>query len=323
MRIVIVGPGAMGCLFAGLLAKSNQEDLWILDKSEIRAKQLQKNGLKLEGISGEHYIRIEGNPFLHVTSDTNDIGKADLILICVKSYNTKEASVSVSPIVKENTVIMTLQNGLNNIETISDIFGQERIIAGITTHGATLLGIGHVRHAGIGKTIIGEVKQGSITENMLNQIVNIFREAGFETSISENILNHIWGKLIINAAINPISALTRMRNGELIEHEETKKLLHLIADESAYVAKARLIELPYDDPTLVVEETCRATANNISSMLQDVLNHKQTEIDSINGAIVKEGSKVGINTPINQVFTYLVKGLELSNYYRRKDKASE
>ncbi len=223
----------------------------------------------------------------------------------------------------ENTIIMTLQNGLNNVETISGIFGQEKIVAGITTHGATLLGIGHVRHAGIGKTIIGEVKQGSIAVNKLNQIANMFSKSGFETIISEDILKHIWGKLIINTAINPITALTKMRNGELLEHDETKELLHLTVNESAHVASAHSIRLPYDDPTLVVEETCRATANNISSMLQDVLNNKRTEIDSINGAIVKEGSKVGINTPINKVLTYLVKGLELSNYNRRKDMTSE
>ncbi len=314
MRIVIVGPGAMGCLITGLLAESNQEDIWLLDKSETRAKQLQKNGLKLEGIGGERSLIIEDNPLLHVTSNTNDIGKADLILICVKSYNTKEAVISVFPAVKEDTIIMTLQNGLNNIEAISNIFGEEKIIAGITTHGATLLNPGHVRHAGIGKTIIGGVKQGSIAENKLKQITDMFNKAGFEIIISENILNHIWGKLIINSAINPVSAITKMRNGELLEHEETKKLLHLIADESAHVAKACSINLPYDDPALMVEETCRSTAKNVSSMLQDILNHKRTEIDSINGAIVKEGSKVGINTPVNKVLTYLVKGLELSNY---------
>lgn len=323
MRIVIVGPGAMGCLIAGLLAESEQEEVWLLDKSEIRAKELYKNGLKLEGIGGERYIKIEDSPFLHATANINDIGKADLILICVKSYNTRTASISVLPAVKENTIVMTLQNGLNNVEAMSSIFGQEKIVAGVTTHGATLLGIGHVRHAGIGKTIIGEVKQGSIKANKLSQIACIFSNAGFETTISENILNHIWGKLIINTAINPITAITKMRNGELLEHDETKALLHLTVNESVCVAHANSIKLPYDDPNFIVEETCRATANNISSMLQDVLNNKRTEIDSINGAIVKEGSKVGIDTPVNQVLTYLIKGLELSDYYKRKDKASE
>lgn len=311
MRIVIVGPGAIGCLIAGLLAESNQEDVWLLDKDELRAKELLKNGLRLEGIGGKRFIKIEDNPFLHATSDVSDIGKADLILICVKSYNTKTACISVFPAVEENTIVMTLQNGLNNVEAMSSIFGQEKIIAGITTHGATLLGVGHVRHAGIGKTIIGEVKRGSISASKLSQIANIFSKAGFETTISENILSHIWGKLIINSAINPITAITKMRNGELLEHNETKTLLYLTVNESACVAHAHSIKLPYDDPIVIVEETCRATANNISSMLQDVLNNKPTEIDSINGAIVKEGSKVGINTPVNQVLTYLVKSLEL------------
>ncbi|HGJ65532.1 TPA: 2-dehydropantoate 2-reductase [bacterium] len=305
MKIVVVGPGAMGCLFAGLLAESELYDVWLLDKNEIRAKEISDYGITIEGIGGKRTIEN-----LHVVSNSALIRYADLIIISVKSYDTLKATDSIKQIIRDNTIVITLQNGLNNVETISEIIGKEKVIAGITSLGATMLDVGHIRHAGVGDTVIGEI-DGTISKR-IESVAEIFRNANIQIKITDNIYGSIWGKLIINASINPITAITRLSNGELLEHEYTRNLLRLSAEESANVALASNILLPYDDPVFAVESTCRVTHLNVSSMLQDVLKGKKTEIDAINGEIVKEGKKNGIKTPINESLTYLIKGIESS-----------
>lgn len=303
MKIVIVGPGAIGCLFAYMLARVETNEVWLLDKDPARAKVISTNGIKLEGVDAISHV--------NATADPNDIGIADLILICVKSYDTKSASHSILPIIDHNTSILTLQNGLYNVEVVADILHTGNIMAGVTSHGATTVGIGHVKHAGSGKTIIGAYKPRSCKEK-IEQVAGILSSAGIQTEITEDIYGVIWGKLVINSAINAISALTRLRNGQLLICEETRKLLGYVAIESASIANACKIALPYDDPVSAVETTCQLTSQNISSMLQDVLRSKRTEVDAINGAIVKEASKVGISAPINMTLMSLIKGLEYS-----------
>ena len=300
MKIVVVGPGAMGCLFAGLLVEAGQPDVWLLDKDEARARSISENGLKIEGIGGNRTISK-----ISATAEPKIIEIADLVLIFVKSYDTEGASHSILPIVGEKTAVLTLQNGLNNLETISRVLGKEKVLAGITSHGATMLDVGHIRHAGSGETIIGE-PQGEISARAEN-IAKILSSAGIKTSVSPDINSFIWAKLIINAAINPITALTKLKNGELLEHKETRRLLAMVASESMDIATACNITIPYKDPVLMVESVCKATSNNISSMLQDVLRKKRTEIDAINGAIVNEAKKIKIDAPINETLLKLVR----------------
>ncbi len=303
MKIAIVGPGAMGCLFAGLLVEAGQKDVWLLDKHEGRAREITKNGLKIDGIGGSRSIS-----GIRSTANPQEIGIADLILIFVKSYDTAEAAHSILRVVGINTTILTLQNGLTNINTISEILGAERVIAGITSHGATMLGTGHIRHAGVGETTIGELEGGESAGT--KHIADVLSSAGFQTIISRSIHSSIWAKLIINAAINPLTAITKLKNGALLGYNEVRKLLGMTAEEAARVALARQISLPYDSAISAVEAVCKATSANVSSMLQDVLRHKRTEIDAINGAIVNEAKKAGIEAPINETLTYLVKGIE-------------
>ena len=305
MKIAVVGPGAMGCLFAGLLVESGQKDVWLFDKYKDRAAEIAETGLKIEGIGGTRSITE-----IKATSDPQEIDFSDLLLIFVKSYDTEQACYNISPAVRSDTTVLTLQNGLTNIELISQILGESKVVAGTTSHGATMLGNGHIRHAGVGETVIGELSGGK--SHRTNCIANIFGAAGFQTTISCNIYSFIWAKLIINAAINPVTAITRLKNGELLEHDEIGKLLSMTGEEAAHVAVARQISLPFDDVTSSIEAVCKATSFNISSMLQDVSRRKHTEIDAINGAIVNEASKMGIEAPINRTLTYLVKGIENS-----------
>ena len=304
MKIAVVGPGAMGCLIAGFLKIKTKEEVWLYDKFPERAGEIRNNYVKIEGLSGSHQVK------LNVTADAKEIGVSDLVIICVKSYSTEDACKDIKDLVGENTYVMTLQNGIGNVQILNDYFGPERVIAGITNHGATLLGTGHVRHAGKGDTIIG--KSDGKLSGALKEVSGLLNKAGFETKVSKDIDSVIWSKLIINVGINALTAITRLNNGKLIEYEEARSILRSAVQEATRVVKRKRIKLAYDDPIQKAESVCKATAANVSSMLQDVLNKKRTEIDFINGAIVRQGKALGIATPVNEVLTNLVKTIETS-----------
>jgi 2-dehydropantoate 2-reductase len=302
MKIVIVGPGAMGCLIAAFLAHRTKEEVCLLDSREERAKVLGQNGISVEGISGPFTVKVPVSAF------PRTVGPADLVIICTKSYSTEDACKHARDLVGENTAILTLQNGIGNVQVLADQFGEERVLAGITNHGATLLGAGRVRHAGKGDTIIGRL-DGKVT-HALRTIQTILTKAGLETRLSKDIESVIWSKLVINVGINALTAITRLKNGMLVECDGTRELLKSAVSEAVRISKRKRVKLVYDDPIQKVESVCKATAGNISSMLQDVVSAKRTEIDYINGAIVRQGKNLGIPTPVNDTLTHLVKTIE-------------
>ncbi|MCX5686751.1 MAG: 2-dehydropantoate 2-reductase [Candidatus Omnitrophica bacterium] len=304
MKIAVVGPGAMGCLISAYLKNKTKEEVWLYDKFPERAGHIRENSVKVETQNFAFQAK------LNVTCDAKEIGICDLVMICVKSYSTEDACKDIKEMVGENTRVMTIQNGIGNVQVLNDYFGADKVIAGITNHGATLLGIGHVRHAGRGDTIIG--KADGRLSGALKEISGIFNRCGFETKISKDIDSVIWSKLIINVGINALTAITRLNNGRLIEYEESRSLLRNAVQEAARIVKRKRIKLAYDYPIQKVESVCKGTAQNISSMLQDVLNKKRTEIDFINGAIVRQGKSLGIPTPVNEVLTNIVKTIETS-----------
>jgi len=303
MKIVIVGPGAMGCLFAAFLSKS-KEEIWLLDKDKEGAAKINENGISLEGASGTWQAKPK------TTANTQDIGKSDLILICVKSFHTKQAVEQIKPLLGEQTKILTLQNGIGNIEVIAELVGESRVIGGVTSEGATLIDTGKIRHAGRGETIIGSI-DGKIPVEM-RSIREVFNKVGFQTKMSRDIKSLIWSKLIINVGINALTAITRLPNGKLTEFEGTKRILRDAVTEATRIAKRKRIKLIYDDPLAKVEAVCESTSGNLSSMLQDVLRKKRTEIDFINGVILRLGQELGIAVPTNKILVDLVKTIELS-----------
>ncbi len=303
MKIAIVGPGAIGCLLAAFLAKA-KEEVHLLDHDPRRAGKIKQEGLRVEGISGEIAVKV------NITAAPKEIGICSLVIICVKSYDTEEAIKFAKDLIGENTQILTLQNGLGNIQILNDAVGEERVIAGVTAHGATVIGDGHVRHAGKGETIIGKAS-GNVL-GPIKEVKNILCKAGFETKIVRDINSVIWSKLIINVGLNAAAALTRMANGLLLEYSGTKEVVRAAVQEAVKVAKRKRVKLMYDDPIQKVEGVAKATACNICSMLQDVLNKKRTEIEFINGAIVRQGKALNIPTPVNEVLTNLVKTIEAS-----------
>ena len=304
MKIAVVGPGALGCLVAGFLKQRTKEEVWLYDRLEERSVRIRDNSIKIEGISGPYTVKV------NVSANSKEIGPCDLVIICVKSYSTEDACKDIKELVAENTSILTIQNGIGNMQILNDHFGAEKVIGGITNHGSTLLGVGHVRHAGRGDTIIG--KADGRLSGALKNVAAVLTKAGFETKISKDIDAVIWSKLIINVGINALTAATRLNNGRLVEYEECRELLRSAVQEAVKIVKRKRIKLAYDDPIQKVESVCKATATNVSSMLQDVLNKKRTEIDFINGAVVRQGKALGIPTPVNEVLTNLVRTIEKS-----------
>jgi len=302
MRIAIVGSGAMGSLFGGLLAESGNE-VYLLDIWKEHIETINKNGLWIEGLSGDRFIKIKA-----VTEPKDIGGTSDLIIIFVKSYHTESAAKNISLLVGESTSILTLQNGLGNFETLSDIFGLEKVIAGTTSYGATLLGPGRVRHAGIGATTIGEL-DGKITTRT-EKIARVLTQAGIETGVSNNVLGLVWSKLLVNVGINALGVLLKIKNGELIKGKYSLKLQRELVEEALEIAEKKGIKLIHQDMVKEVASICEKTSVNINSMLQDVLKKRKTEIDFINGAIVREGEKLNLSTPVNQVITDLIKAIE-------------
>lgn len=304
MRVDIVGSGAMGSLFGGLLAEAGN-DVRLIDVWDEHVKAINSKGLWIEGLSGDRFIEVKAT-----TEPSGIAGLSDLLVFFVKSYHTESAARNVLPLAGENTIILTLQNGLGNAEILGNVFGEEKVVAGTTSYGANVLGPGRVSHAGIGPTVIGELG-GEITQR-ISELAQLLSKAGVKTDTSGNVMGLIWSKLIVNVGINVLGALLNVRNGQLIKGKHSVALQRELVAEAMEVAAKKGVELIYEDMAHEVATICEKTSGNINSMLQDVRNKKKTEIDFINGAIVREGEALNIPTPVNRVMSSLIKAIEES-----------
>jgi 2-dehydropantoate 2-reductase len=304
MKIVIVGPGAIGLLFAGLLSRSRGEktEICLLDKKRDRADRLNKSGIRLEGLT------VFKTGLSGVSADPKDFEDADFWLFCVKSYDTKTAAKAIQSFVSKDATVVSLQNGLGNIELLAETFGANRVIAGVTSMGATLTEEGVCRHAGEGETLFGRL-DGSLTV-ALKDLREIFLKAKVPAKISRDVTGLIWSKLIVNVGINALSAITRLKNGSLTSFEGSRRLMKEAVQEAFRVAKRKRIKLPFDDPLAKASSVCEATADNVSSMLADILAQKRTEIDYLNGAIVRQADSLGLKAPVNALLVDIIKTLE-------------
>jgi 2-dehydropantoate 2-reductase len=301
MKIAVVGAGAMGSLFGGLLAAAGEKVI-LVDIWEEHVEAINTRGLIIEKNSTRQTIEVRA------TTDHSKVGLVDLIILFVKSYDTHDAIEDIKVIVSEDTVLLSLQNGLGNIEKISELIGKNKVIPGTTAQGCTLMGPGEIKHAGYGSTIIGEI-DGRISKRII-KIRDTFNRAGIKTEISDKIKVALWSKVLVNIAINPVTALTGLRNGELLDHPEIVKVMLNAVEEAIRVAEALKIDLGFDEHIENVYKVARATYSNKSSMLQDIYKGKRTEIDALNGVIVASARRIGLPVPVNDTLTALVKGLE-------------
>lgn len=303
MKIAVVGAGAMGCLFGGKL--SSVAEVWLVDPWKDHVSALRTKGLELverDGSVQNIPVRAVHDP-LHVST------AVDLALIFVKAHQTEWAARQAVLILAGHGLALTLQNGLGNFDVIAGVVGQERTVQGVTAHGATMLGPGRIRHAGVGDTHLATRKE---IADKVEEFAGVLRAAGFETQVSENLDTLLWGKLVVNVGINALTALLRVPNGFLADNASAGNLVACAVEEAVAIANARNITLPYDDPLTQVLSVAKATGSNRSSMLQDVLRGARTEIAVINGAIVREGKRVGVPTPVNQALCDLVAATESS-----------
>ena len=302
MKVAVIGAGAMGSLFGALLAEGGHE-VWLCDIWQDHIEALKQNGLKIEW---EGQIR---NVRLNATSDPRQIGESELVLIFVKSTQTKSAAESAALLTGPNGWVMTLQNGMGNAEIIAEHTPPSRILAGTTAHGATMLGAGSIRHAGAGPTTVGMWAGGEKEFQIARKIADQFTQAGIEATAVEAVRPVIWDKLLVNVGINAITALTGIKNGQILDLELTRELSRAAVEEAAAVAQAQGIEIR-KDPTAHVFQVAAATAANRSSMGQDVDHHRPTEINAINGFVAREADRMGFAAPVNRTLTALVETME-------------
>ena len=292
--ILIVGTGALATLFAARLAVSGA-NVTMLGSWQAGLDALQKDGARLTLLDGSELIgRVQA------VSDPSALSGVRLALVLVKSGESERAARQLAQSLSANGLAVSLQNGLGNREMLARFLGAQRVGVGVTTLGATLLGPGHASLRGDGLISIE-------THPRLGPLQNCLNAAGFRVDIVPDVNTLLWGKLVISSAINPLTALLRVPNGALLERPGARALMGALARETAAVAQALGISLPFTDSTstgsvqAAVEAVAQQTAANHSSMLQDVQRGAQTEIDAICGAVVRAGEQAGVPTPVNRV----------------------
>lgn len=300
-RIGVVGPGALGCLFAGLLALDGH-DVRLLGRRQAQTDAINRDGIVVER-DGQIW-----RATVHAGIDPARLGPVDIALVLVKATDTAGAAPSLPAFLAPGAPAVSLQNGLGNIEALTAILGEERVLGGISSQGATLLGDGRIRHAGFGPTSLAEAS-GALTPRA-EAIAAMLDHAGLVTTAYPDAAPLIWGKLIANAAINPLGALFRCQNGQTVERPAARELFHALAREAGAVAKALGVALPFSDPAAHAEGIARVTFNNRNSMLQDVEAGRRTEIDAINGAVARLGRERGLPTPLNATVAQMIRALE-------------
>lgn len=305
MHYVLVGPGALGCLLASTAAKGIKEGekFTILDYNSERSDYISRNGvLYQEGDNKtSHSVSAVSDPLL--------LGHVDVILLCVKSYDIKSCLEICKPILGDQTLLLFMQNGISHLACENALHGATAAY-GTTTEGATILGPGHVRHAGRGETHLGFLSSHSNhCQNLLSRTHDLFNRGGMQTVLTTSILTKLWGKLFVNVGINALTATLDCKNGELLHLADAKKRMHGAIREAIEVASAKGIDI-LGNPIESTELVCQKTAGNVSSMLQDIRKKRRTEIGAINGAVVAFGKEHGIETPENELLMNQVKDLE-------------
>ncbi len=302
MRIAIVGPGALGCFFAARMAQQQDHEVWLLDHLKERADLLDSAGLKL--IEREKTFSVK----VRAALCPEEIGRADLIIFCVKSHDVSSAIERVRPLAADDNLLIAFQNGIAHHRVLQEEYPGPWAL-GVTAQGAALEGPGIVRHGGDGATIIGFASPEERFFALLEKSAQIFEDAGINTEVSRKIRIHVWRKFVVNVGINALSVILNCPNGKICDSPLGRERLAKAVAEAVLVASAKDIEVGAD-PLAMTENVCKSTSINISSMLQDVRLKKKTEIEAINGALVREARMLGISVPENEKLVREVKAIE-------------
>ncbi|MEN8199648.1 MAG: 2-dehydropantoate 2-reductase [Thermodesulfobacteriota bacterium] len=306
MRTGILGPGALGCLFGSrlFLADDKQDEILLIDHRPERAAELTEQGIIYESKDTRQRIP------LPVSSSPEELGHLDTLFFCVKSHDLKNSLDFAAPLLGPSTLLIFLQNGISHLEYEQAEWLQGIPAFGTSSEGATVLTTGHIRHAGKGHTHLGFLSPGSSEESgRLRKLTMRLQNSGITSSVSPDIRSRLWGKLFINAGINGLTVIHNRPNGWLLTSETIKDEIRELVKEAETVARAMGIHIS-EDPFAATLTVCEKTADNISSMLQDVRRQRKTEIDAINGAISRLGRQLNIATPRNDAIVAQVKDIE-------------
>lgn len=293
--VCVVGAGAIGSLLGALLSRRTSVTLVA---RPAHAQAIALHGLRVSGV-GEFEAEVSA------TSDPSAARGADVVLVTTKAFDLASALAQIRPHLHTNAVVVIMQNGLGNEDVAREALPEARLVRGVTYLAVTFAGPGRVVWTGQGRTVLGAPFDGDSAE--LPQVAALLNDAGMPTEVTDDIRREVWHKTLGNVGINALGAVTRLRNGQLLESEHTLEVMrHLVREAEAVAERAGYRFDAFDD----VVELARATAANKNSMLQDVEAGRRTEIDVLNGAIVRLAEDAGLSAPYNQCLTHLVKALE-------------
>ena len=300
MRVCVIGAGSMGCLYGGLLARAGFE-VTLLDVWAEHVEAIRRDGLALDGITGALSIRVAA------TMEASAIAQCDVAIVLTDANATGDAAAAARTVLGDEGFAVTLQNGIGNVETLTAALGPGRVLGGLSYHSAALRRPGQVTHTHAGPTWLGEL-DGCRTSR-LERLAAALAQAGFTPMIVDDIQGLIWSKFVHNCAINAIAAVAGLRVGEIVRSPGADHLQTRVVEEALAVVRALGVTLPDPDPMRTIKEFCR-TKFNKPSMLQHVEQGKRTEIHALNGALVREGRRLGVPTPYNEALVWLTEAVE-------------
>lgn len=293
MKIAVMGAGAVGCYYGGMLARAGHDVVLIARPQHVEA--IQRDGLRLDTKSFDEYVRLDAS------SEAGAAKNADVVLFCVKSTDTDSAALALKPYLHERTLVLSLQNGVENAERLRELLPQE-VAAAVVYVAAEMAGPGHIRHHGRGELVIEP-------SSMSEEVARTLAAASVPTEISDNVRGALWAKLVLNCAYNALSAITQTPYGRLVQGEGVTRAMRDVVDECLAVAKADGVTIP-GDVDAAVRGIAETMPNQYSSTAQDMARGKRSEIDHLNGLIVRRGEASGIPTPANRMLHVLVKLME-------------
>ncbi|MGH7432909.1 MAG: ketopantoate reductase family protein [Candidatus Methylomirabilales bacterium] len=300
MKIAVMGAGAVGGYFGALLHRGGLDVTLIARGRHLEA--IKAHGLQIKSTQGDLTVPAKA------VGDPRAVGPVDLILFCVKSYDTESAARQCLPIVQEGTAILCLQNGVDNEEKIAMVAGGEKVLGGVAYIGAGVSEPGVVVHTAEGRIVFGEMR-GGVSERV-RRVEQIFRDAGFPAEVSSNVKAILWGKLCWNAAFNALNTLVGGDVRALVERPETRTLARQVMEEVRAVAIANNVPLSADLAERLLTWTDTAAGAMKTSTRQDLEAGKRLEVDALNGAVVRKGEAAGVPTPLNFTLYALLKAID-------------
>jgi 2-dehydropantoate 2-reductase len=293
MRIAVMGAGAVGCYFGGMLARAGNPVTLIGRAKHVQ--EMERNGLFLDAVSFQERVPVRAQ------TEAEGVEGAQLVLFCVKSTDTESAARALAPHLASDAILLSLQNGVDNAERLQAAVPQE-VIPAVVYVATEMAGPGHVKHHGRGDLVIGASARSA-------ELAGLFASAGVGMKVSDNVTGELWTKLIVNCAYNALSAIAKMPYGGLVQGEGVAAVMDDVIVECLAVAQAAGVTVP-GDVRQSVPGIARAMPGQYSSTAQDLMRGKPSEIDHLNGFVVKKGTSLGIATPVNRVLQTLVRLLE-------------